>query len=167
MAEVLLELSHHDGELSAIDQLQRLPFGELQRFVGVDTAGDEDGAVGPLGGHDAEQFTNRLDADLVGLPAFALDDGFLAVPMQDQVDAAIASASTGFFHVEALLPVDLGDLMFKCLPAQLVEPTDVDVFCQEGLLALPHLPCLETSRQADQSEDAAKNHTEQSCDAVQ
>jgi hypothetical protein len=96
MPKVLLKLPHHTSKLSPIDQLQWFALRESQGFICVNSASDEDGMIGSLGGHDPEQFANRLDAHSVRTPALALDDRFLAISMKYEIDAAIASTSADF-----------------------------------------------------------------------
>ncbi len=153
MGEIPLEVPHHGCELGSIDQFQWFPFGKCQRLIGVDPAGDENGAVGSLRCHHPIKLADRFDPNLIRPPAFALDNRFLTIPMQQEVDPAISSAPANFIDMVSLLAVHLSDLMFKILPTQFVEPADIDGFGEECLSSLMDNPPPKAGGQTDHGEN--------------
>ena len=79
-----------------VHKLDGLSHGKTQCLVRVYATGDEDGPVCLLRCHHAEKLPDRLDADLVGLPPFAVDDGGRAVAMEREVNAAVRTAAADF-----------------------------------------------------------------------
>jgi hypothetical protein len=57
--------------------------------------------------------------------------------------------------------VNLRDLTLESLPAQFINPFDIDILIEEGLLALAHCPSPEACHEANQGENSAEDPSKQ------
>lgn len=112
-------------ELWAVDEGEGEVLGEVVGLLGEAAGGDEDAAVGVLAGDDAVEFACGFDADLLGLPVLALDQGGppevgRVAAVEDEVDAAVglggAVGLAGVGDAVALPAEGLGEELFKLAP---------------------------------------------------
>lgn len=112
-------------ELGAVDEGEWEVLGEVVGLLGEAAGGDEDASGGLLAGDDAVELACGFDADLLGLPVLALDEGGppevgRVAAVEDEVDAAVglcgAVGLAGVGDAVALPAEGLGEELFKLAP---------------------------------------------------
>ena len=111
-----MKVADEAHEFRAVDECNLAALREVLRLAGERAGGDDNAVVGLLSTHDSEQFPHGPDAHLPCLPLLALDQRFLAVLAQNQIDPAVASGIARLFDAVALMAEQFARLYFKVLP---------------------------------------------------
>ncbi len=103
------------------DESDRTPFGKCYRFVSKASGGNDKATHSLLRGHDAIQFSDGGDANLLSLPLLALNEVRVLAHVQLNIDTAIGAVSSPLTNSVALLPEGLGSKALEFTPRHSIQ----------------------------------------------
>ena len=115
---VLLDRCYHLGQLGAIDQGNRIRFGELSGFRCEVAVCDHDPVLYALGRHHAVKLAHDPNTNAPRLSALALHKNHLAVLSQTKIDTAVRPIFDVVQHQKTFAPEGLADKAFELTPTQ-------------------------------------------------
>ncbi|MOA14612.1 hypothetical protein D3C78_1347230 [compost metagenome] len=105
----------------SVDQLNIAPLGEGLGLIGIGARGHDKATRGALSRHYAEELSDHSDADLDGLPLFALDQVLVGPHVQDEIDATIRTAAATLDNGETLAPECFAHQLLKLAPVDAID----------------------------------------------
>lgn len=151
----MLELAQHLGELCTVDKVNGFALRKPKCFVRVNAARNEHRPVSFLRRHHAKKLPDRLYPDFIPLPALALNNRSLPAKVKPKVHTTIGSAAADFIDPIALLAVYCGYLPFKVLPAQTVQPINIEMLLEKNCSVLMRVPPGKPSGETDHRREEA------------
>lgn len=102
-------------------ELDGFTAGKATGFTGEISGSDDDDFIGVLGSHDAEHFANDGRTHGIDLPLLALNECGVAVPAENEINAAVGTSAQGKVHGVSLAAIGLGDQELEVFPSDVAE----------------------------------------------